>query len=105
MDTTAFQNKMNEIQEKIGQDATSLIMDDIGLLLSDNKQMNDTITEKNTENENLKKTNETLQMVNGNLLKQVGMVEDTKLNENKPEEKTKEFDFRTVFDEKGNFKK
>lgn len=105
MDTTAFQNKMNEIQEKIGQDASSLIMDDIGLLLSDNKQMNDTITEKNTENENLKKTNETLQMVNGNLLKQVGMVEDPKLNENKPEEKTKEFDFRTVFDEKGNFKK
>lgn len=105
MDTTAFQNKMNEIQEKIGQDASSLIMDDIGLLLSDNKQMNETISEKNTENENLKKTNETLQMVNGNLLKQVGMIEDTKLNDNKTEEKPKEFDFRTVFDEKGNFKK
>lgn len=94
-----FQNKMNEIQTKIGDDASSLILDDIGLLLTDNETMNTLISDKDKEIERLKQTNETLQRVNGNLLQQVAMGEDPDTKP-KPEEKPKEFDFRTVFDEK-----
>ena len=115
MKTQEFQNKLNDIQEKIGKDSASLILDDIGILLTDNQAMNTLIENKNQELENLKngkdkeierlkRTNETLQNVNGNLLQQIGMGEDTTNTENE-EEKKRSFDFRTVFDSKGNFKR
>ena len=104
MKNTEFQDKMKSIQEKIGSDASSLILDDIGLLLTDNQNMNTALVDKDKEIERLKKNNEMLQNVNGNLLMQVSMAEDpdTKPEEDKPKQA---FDFRTVFDEKGNFKK
>ena len=100
-----FQNKMNSIQEKIGEEASNLILDEIGVLLTDNQSMLNTISDKDKEIERLRKTNETLQNVNGNLLQQVAMAEDpeTKQKEKEPEKKTP-FDFRTAFDEYGNFK-
>ena len=73
MTNAEFQDKMNSIQEKIGQDASSLILDEIGILLTDNQNMNDTIKNKDTEIDRLKKNNEMLQNVNGNLLQQVAM--------------------------------
>lgn len=105
MNVGDFQNKMNSIQEKIGEEASNLILDEIGILLTDNQSMNDTILNKDKEIERLKKTNETLQNVNGNLLQQVAMVEDPSVKQKEQEEKPKEpFDFRTAFDEYGNFK-
>lgn len=102
MNNTDFQNKMNDIQEKIGQDASNLILDEIGLLLTDNQAMNTSLADKDKEIERLKKTNETLQNVNGNLLQQVAMADDPDVKE--PEEKEKQpFDFRQVFDEKRKF--
>lgn len=101
-----FQEKLNSIQEKIGVDASNLILDEIGILLNDNKAMNNTIDDKDKEIERLKKTNETLQNVNGNLLQQVAMGEDIEI-QRKPkeqEEPKKPFDFRSAFDEYGNFK-
>lgn len=59
-----FEAKINEIQEKIGKDASSLILDDIAILLNDNKQMNEVQEKQIKENDSLKKTNETLQRVN-----------------------------------------
>lgn len=102
-----FQNKMNTIQEKIGEEAANLILDEIGILLTDNKTMNTTIEDKDKEIERLRKTNETLQNVNGNLLQQVSMAEDPDIKRQKEvqKEETKQpFDFRTAFDEYGNFK-
>ena len=101
-----FQEKLNSIQEKIGVDASNLILDEIGVLLTDNKAMNNTIDDKDKEIERLKKTNETLQNVNGNLLQQVAMGEDIEnmRKQKEPEEPKKPFDFRSVFDEYGNFK-
>ena len=49
MKNQEFQDKLNEMQEKIGQEASSLIMDDIGLLLSDNLNMNKEIEKKDIE--------------------------------------------------------
>lgn len=100
-----FENKMNSIQEKIGQEASSLILDEIGALLTDNKQMNTQLEEKDTQITKLKQDKETLQAVNGNLLQQVAMGKDTTNIENKEKEEIKKpFDFRSAFDEYGNFK-
>lgn len=100
-----FENKMNSIQEKIGQEASSLILDEIGALLTDNKQMNTQLNEKDNQITKLQQDKETLQRVNGNLLQQVAMGEDTvNTKQEKEEKEIKPFDFRTVFDEYGNFK-
>lgn len=104
MKTDEFQNKMNSIQEKIGTDASNLILDEIGILLTDNQAMNTSLADKDKEIERLKKTNETLQNVNGNLLQQVAMGEDTVNNPNKEKEpEFKHIDLRSAFDEKRKF--
>lgn len=100
-----FQKKITDLQEKIGEEASSLILDDIGLLLSDNKTMNETLDSKDKEINDLKKRNESLMNVNANLLQQVPMGSDEDLEPTRKEEKKKEpFDFRSAFDEFGNFK-
>ena len=106
MNNSDFQVKMNQIQEKIGQDASSLILDEVGVLLSDNVSMNKTIEDKDNEIKMLKERNEKLLQVNGNLLQQVSVAEEPKTQQQEQETKKKEpFDFRTCFDEYGNFKK
>lgn len=103
MKSEEFQNKLNSIQEKIGKDASSLILDDLAVLITDNQNMNKDIETKNSQIDNLKKTNETLQTVNGNLLQQIG-VEDDPDTKQKEEDKPREpFDFRSCFDEKRKF--
>ena len=97
-----FQTKLNEMQEKIGEDNAALILDDIGLLLTDNQAMNDEIAKKDNEINTLKKTNEMLQKVNGNLLQQVAMGDDVDTQPKEPEKK-QPFDYRSVFDEKRKF--
>lgn len=106
MNNKDFQDKMNLIQEKIGEEASGLILDEIGALLTDNLNMNKEIETKNNEIENYKARNEKLLEVNGNLLQQVSMAEETPT---RPKEETptkkEPFDFRSAFDEYGNFKK
>jgi hypothetical protein len=104
MKNNEFQNKMTEMQKKIGNDASNLILDDIGLLLTDNQNMNDELSKRDKEIQSLKQTNEMLQRVNGNLLQQVAMGDDDEPKSKEPEKK-EPFDFRSVFDENGNFKK
>lgn len=107
MKEAEFQEKLNSIQEKIGEEASNLILDEIGLLLTDNKNMNGEIQNKQNEIDRLKKTNETLQNVNGNLLQQVSMAEDPDIKRQKEqtqEENKPPFNFRDAFDEYGNFK-
>lgn len=103
MKNQEFQDKMKSIQEKIGDDASSLILDEIGLLLTDNQNTNNLLSEKDKEIERLKKNNEMLQSVNGNLLMQVSMGDDPDTKEPEEPKKKQPFDFRTVFDEKRKF--
>ncbi len=104
-----FDNKVNEMLEKIGNDSANLILDDVGILLNDNVEMNKTLEKRDREIQDLKRTNETLQKVNGNLLQQVSMVEEKKITE-KPEinNKVKEngrpvINFKDSLDKNGNF--
>lgn len=96
----------DSIQEKIGKEASGLIADDLGTLITDNAQMNSTLDNRNLEIEKLKQDKENLITTNGNLLQQIGMGEEIprKVKE-KTEEKPKVFSFKTAFDEKGRFKK
>lgn len=100
-----FQSKVDGILEKVGDDKGNLILDDVATLINDNTKMNEDISLKNKEIEDLKKRNEMLQKVNGNLLMQVGVHEDKK--EEKKDDK-KDFgkpiiDFRKTLDKNGNF--
>lgn len=99
-----FQNKIDAITEKIGDDASNLILDDIAVLLNDNKQMNETIINKDNENEKLNKRIETLQNVNGNLLQQVDMKNTDDIKPKEEDKKPKIVSYKEVFDEYGNFK-
>ena len=107
MTNQEFQDKLNLMQEKIGKDSSALILDDIASLITDNQAMNKALDDSKKENDSLKKRNEHLIDVNGSLLQQVAMSEEEpKINNKiKEEEKKKEpFDFRSAFDEYGNFK-
>lgn len=103
MKNAEFQDKMKSIQDKIGDDASSLILDDIGILLTDNQAMNTLLEDKEKEIDRLKKNNEMLQNVNGNLLQQVAMADDPDVKPPEEDKKKEPFDFRTVFDEKRKF--
>lgn len=96
-----YETKLQEITKKIGDEASNLILDDIGVLLSDNVSMNKEIETKDAEIKSLKAKTEMLQNVNGNLLQQVAVahVEAPK----KEEEKKKPLDYKTLFDKNGDF--
>lgn len=105
-----FDNKVNEMLEKIGTDSANLILDDVGILLNDNVEMNKTLDKKEREIQDLKKTNDTLQKVNGNLLQQVSMHEDKKDEKptNQNSDKVKDngrpiINFKDSLDKNGNF--
>lgn len=105
MQNKEFQDKMKQIQEKIGEDASALILDEIGVLLTDNLNMNKEIETKDNELAQQKARNEKLLEVNANLLQQVPMgMETPKEREEQKKEERKPFDFRQAFDEYGNFK-
>lgn len=103
-----FEKVTKSIQDKLGKENTSLIADDLGKLITDNGTMNTEMKQKDDQIAKLKQDKEALITTNGNLLQQVAMGNEENLinkNEKKPEEPPKPFDYRSVFDEKGNFKR
>lgn len=92
----------NNIEEKLGKENYSKMADDLGLLMTDNENMNNIISNKDNEIEQLNKNNEILITANGNLLQQVGMSDDSKKQNDEKEEK-KKVSLKSAFDEKGNF--
>lgn len=96
-----FEDKISLITDKIGNDSSNLILDDVAVLLTDNQQMNNELETKDKEIESLKSSIDKLQKVNGNLLLQIPAIKEVK-----EEPKKKEYhSMRDAFDEKGNFKR
>lgn len=92
------------IEKKLGKENYSKIADDIGVLITDNENMNNTIVNKDTEIKELKENNNLLITANGNLLQQVGMGEEPKKDENDdPNKGQPKISLKSAFDEKGNF--
>ena len=103
-----FEKVTKSIQDKLGKENTSLIADDLGKLITDNGTMNTEMKQKEEQIAKLKQDKEALITTNGNLLQQVAMGNEENLinkNETKHKEPPKPFDYRSVFDEKGNFKR
>ena len=102
-----FKSITDSIQEKIGKEASGIIADDIGKILTLSSQGINTINNKDKEIQSLKDTNEKLVIANGNLLQQIPMASDYDKHQSKEEvkEEKKSFSLRSAFDSKGNFKK
>ena len=103
-----FEKITKSIQDKLGKENTSLIADDLGKLITDNATMNKDLKGRDERISKLEQDKEALITSNGNLLQQVAMGDEGGLinkNEPKKDEPPKPFDYRSVFDEKGNFKR
>lgn len=101
-----FEDIRKSIDKKLGKENSSLIADDMASLITFNAEREKTLNERNDEIEKLKKDKETLIQANGNLLQQVNQAsEDILKPQVKEKEEKKPFNFRDMFDEKGNLKK
>lgn len=93
----------NNIQEKLGKEEAGKIADDIANILTYDNKMKKELKDKDDEIAKVKKNNEMLIEANGNLLQSVPMGKEPV--KEKDEEDKKPFDFRTIFDDKGNIKR
>ena len=95
----------DKLQEKLGKEESAKISDDIANILVFDKANKELIQSQNNKIDKLEKDKEVLITANGNLLLQVPQAKEESFNE-ETETKTKEpFDFRSVFDSKGKFKR
>lgn len=103
MEQEELNNIIDSIKEKIGDDLSGQVADDLAKIVTANTTAVDTISNKEKEIEKLNKEKENLIIANGNLLQQVSFVpkkEDKKDDEGEKEE----IKISDIFDEKGNFK-
>lgn len=96
----------DKIQEKLGKEESGKIADDIANILIIEESNNKTIKEKDDEIEKLGNDKEMLIQANGNLLLQIPQSKEDEFEKNpSKKEENKPFDFRSIFDEKGNIKR
>ena len=99
---------VDNIQEKLGKEESGKIMDDLANILVFEEANTKTMKEKDEVIEKQKKDKEMLIEANGNLLLHVPQAkeEESFYEDGKKDPKgTEPFDFRTVFDSKGKFKR
>ena len=95
------------IQEKLGKEESGKIADSLANILVIEEANTKTIKEKNDLIDKVKKDKDMLIEANGNLLLHTAQAkeEDSFFDERKEEKVNEPFDFRSVFDEKGKFKR
>lgn len=101
-----FQKEIDKIKEAVGEEVVGKIADTLGILISDNSNMNNELNNKNKEIQTLQNDKDILMKTNGNLLLQVtaGIEEDIINSKQKDDDKKKDYiDFKTAFDEKRKF--
>lgn len=103
MEYKDYDDKLTSMLDKIGGDSANLILDDVAVLLTDNKQMNEELVNKDKEIERLNNLNTRLQKVNGNLLLQIPVQKEEKKEEEKAD--SPKYNLNEAFDENGKFKR
>ena len=89
----------NKIREKLGEDNSAKIADDIANMLTYDCKMKKDIKDRDEEITRLKKDKDMLIEANGNLLQQVAFgKEEPKVP---VDDEPKKFDFKSVFDKNG----
>lgn len=96
-----FDDIVNNITDKLGEETTSSIGDDIANLISFQSTQQDELKKRDGEIEKLKKTNDMLVKANGSLLQQVSAYTEEK--EEETPKKKEPLDLRTLFDKNGKF--
>ena len=96
-------NIVNNIQEKLGEESSAKIGDDLANLLIIDETNKTQIIEKDNTIQKLKNDKDMLIQSNGNLLLQVSQSKEPNHEDNTKED-NKPFDFRTIF-ENGKFKR
>ena len=99
---------VDTIQEKLGKEESGKIADDLANILVFEEANTKTLKEKDDVIAKVKKDKEMLIEANGNLLLHVPQAkeEDSFFEDGQKDSRpTEPFDFRTVFDEKGKFKR
>ena len=96
-----FDDIVNNITNKLGEETTSSIGDDIANLISFQSNQQDELKKRDGEIEKLKKTNDMLVKANGSLLQQVSAYTEEK--EEETPKKKEPLDLRTLFDKNGKF--
>lgn len=99
-----FNSIVKNMQEKLGEENSSLISDDFASLMTFQNNQEKEISTRNEKIARLEKTNESLVKANGNLLQQVAdfTTDDENLNETETK-KPEPLDYRTLFDKNGKF--
>lgn len=102
-----FEDIQKSMVEKLGEENSALIADDMASLISYHAEREKTLKDRNEEITKLKKDKDMLISANGNLLQQINQESEEIFNPKIKEEKEdkKPFNFRDMFDDKGNFKK
>jgi prefoldin subunit 5 len=96
----------SSISEKLGEENASIIADDIGKLITANTQTIETIESLKKEVSTLEDTRDKLVRANASLLQQIPAVADYEKHQEAPvEEEKKAFNFKSMFDKHGNFRK
>ena len=90
----------DQIQEKLGADNAAVIADDLGLLITANAATQKALQDRDNTIRELTDTKERLIAANGNLLKQVPVVEK-KVEDEKPKQT---INLADAFDARGNFR-
>ena len=97
---------LDSMKEKLGEENSALISDDLGNLITKNTEVFNTLNNKDKEIERLNGLNQKLVSANGSLLQQVGAgIERSTHGEVDDETPKKSFNFMDAFDEKGHFKR
>lgn len=95
----------NSIKETLGEESTALIADSLGLLMSENARVYNSIVAKDKEIDQLKEKNDRLVNANANLLQRIPITTSDNKEIVKKEETKKRLSLEDCFDEKGNFKR
>lgn len=98
---------LDSIQSKIGEELSSTIADDLGLLITKNEESLNHINALNEKNSNLDKLNKNLVSANANLYQQIPMKKEEVEKDEKVKEETKpmtDLDYFELFDKNGKFK-
>lgn len=91
----------DQIQEKLGADNAAVIADDLGLLITANAATQKALQDRDNTIRELTAAKERLIAANGNLLKQVPVVERKVEDDEKPK---KAINLADAFDARGNFR-
>lgn len=100
-----FQKVINDMKETLGEENIGKIADSLGILITDNSNMNKDLAKKDDEIKILKDDKERLITTNGKLLQQVSYGTEEEIIDigKEKEEKKKYIDYKLGFDEKRKF--